>query len=131
MAKTPGAKLPVEYSTVPRCVNRPPSTFGTNCCTNSSTSTFAPCIPGTSGTRPVAFDTAAISTIVFVPSMKDARILGFMSFDSASPWHRSGVIDGSIGLFLHLPRQITSKPISTACSYSILHTPGSSPDATV
>ena len=88
-------------------------------------------MPGTSGTRPVALETAAISTIVLVPSLKALSILGFMPLVAASATQASGVAARSMMLFLPLPRATTSKPMSSACSQSILSTPGSSPEATV
>ena len=79
----------------------------------------------------MALDTAAISTMVLVPSLKAASILGFMSLPAASSAHDAAVASRSMTLFLPLPRVTTSKPMSRACSWSILHTPGSSPEATV
>ena len=99
MTKTPGATLPTEYSTQPRRLRMPPSSLGTNTLLRSGTSTFAPCAPGTSGTRPVALAIAANSTIVLVPSWNAASILGFMFLPSASTRARiwiGVVVDGVV-----------------------------------
>ena len=76
-------------------------------------------------------ETAAISTIVLVPSLKAASILGFMPLPAASSAQEAAVAARSMTLFLPLPSVTTSKPMSRACSQSILQTPGSSPEATV
>jgi len=53
---------------------------------SSSRAAAGPCMPGTSGTRPVAFATATISTIVFEPSTNSVSMRAFMlrAFASAS-----------------------------------------------
>jgi hypothetical protein len=53
-------------------------------------------MPGVSGKKPVAFATAAISTIVLVPSTKEASIFGFIRFCSASSATDSGVAETAI-----------------------------------
>ena len=62
-----------------------------------------PCMPGMSGTRPVALASATISTIVFEPSTNSTSMRGFMLRRVASSTYASGVASILNALFLPLP----------------------------
>ena len=126
MTNTPGA-IPRTYSTTPCLFKIPSSSFKRYISFKPLTSQAIPCPPITSGTSPVAFDIAVISTIVFVPSLKAHNILGDILRRVASSNTVSGLQARSIRLFFPLPITSTFNPIAVAKSYNSITAPGSSP----
>ena len=128
--KTPGA-IPRPYSTTPVDSRIPPSAFGRYTSAMVFGVTSGPCMPGTSGTKPMALASEVISTMVFVPSTNEASILGFMPSAAARSATVSGLPVRSSGLFLPFPAHTTSNPRLVAKSYSSMVVPGSSPAVSV
>ena len=88
-------------------------------------------MPSISILKPRKLASAAISTIVLVPSTKLVNIFGFICFKDASFVNELGVANVSNGLFLPFPIDITSKDNSLAKLYRSRAATGSSPSATV
>jgi hypothetical protein len=92
----------------------PPSARGRNTEASSGTVVRGPYMPRVLTSSPVALASAAISIIALEPSTKLDSIFGFIRLPAASAATLSGVAVGSIGLFLPLPAQTTSKDRSRA-----------------
>ena len=132
MQNTPGATpLPRVKSTTPERERMPPSSFVQSTCASTSRSAWGPCMPGTSGTRPVALASAVISTMVLEPSTNSTSMRGFMLRAFASAANSSGTASGLKALFFALPAQTISKPRDWAKPISSTVAAGSSPAAPV